>query len=512
MAPPGSYQDLIRDLGQCEPRLRRPDKRWSRNGPVRVLALEIPKPNPSRPFAVSQETLRDADELRQYLGLRQSKQTTDHLKTIYIIEGLNQATIEIIGTHFNMHPSIFLDYIRSAQISGDRKGRSSMLASSWATRDHLVMAYRELLGVDVDAAELRCSRTTRNIARTRVNGNLDHVGILQRRAVIWSKQRESQPGWDCIVICDPPAETATADNTKRPDGYVDFVPIPIQYSTRLGPPRTCLADDLAFYLTTHFHLVDAIQSPSAVTFFALKIIASHYTQVLDYFRRNLREVQRFMRGPGPSDLGRSHLSLVEANWVDVQFIERRLDKGRVDLEEILLQTGASLDPPDSTAITSWKDVSADFRLLYHRLIYLQQSAERINASITGLASIVGNRQAFREQQLSLHAAEKSRGLTFIGLVFIPLAFVASLFSMSEPYGPGGDQFWLYFAISVPVGLIVMAAYYIFDLGFRADGSGWSFSRIVEVWKDATSRRQSQSTSSRSMLQRLDKDGYGINIE
>jgi hypothetical protein len=195
MAPPGAYQDLIRVLGQSDPRLRRPDKRWSRNGQVRVLALEVPKPNPSNPFALNQEIFHDADELRQYLGLWQNKQTTEN--TIYILEGLNQETIEIIGSHFDLHPSIFLDYIRSAQVPSYRKGHSSMLASSWATRDHLVMTYRELLGVDVDAAELRCARTDRDIARTRVNGNLDHVGILHRRAVIWSKQRDAQPGWDC---------------------------------------------------------------------------------------------------------------------------------------------------------------------------------------------------------------------------------------------------------------------------------------------------------------------------
>jgi hypothetical protein len=76
-----------------------------------------------------------------------------------------------------------------------------------------------------------------------------------------------------------------------------------------------------------------------------------YQDIIREFRRNLCEVQRFMRGPGFSDLGKSHLSAVEANWVDVQFIERRLDKGRVDLEEILVQTGASLDPPDPAAIT-----------------------------------------------------------------------------------------------------------------------------------------------------------------
>ncbi|KAK0657052.1 hypothetical protein B0T16DRAFT_452548 [Cercophora newfieldiana] len=280
-----------------------------------------------------------------------------------------------------------------------------------------------------------------------------------------------------------------------------------QAATRRGPPRTCLADDLAFYMTTHSNLVDGISSPDDVAFFAKKIIASHSTQAFDYVRRNLREVQRFMRGPSNSDLTKSDLSAVESNWVDMQFIERRLDKARMELEDILLQTCSSLDPPDPSTITSWKDVSADFRLLYHRLIYLQQSAERINASITGLASIVGNRQAFREQQLSLHAAEKSRGLTFIGLVFIPLAFVSYIFSMSEPYGPGGEQFWLYFAISVPMGLMVMAAYYMFDLGFQADGSGWSFPRIMELWTRATHRQGQPSSNSRQ----LDKEGYGIHI-
>jgi len=221
-----------------------------------------------------------------------------------------------------------------------------------------------------------------------------------------------------------------------------------------------------------------------------------------------------MRGPSDPSKGElsplANLSAVEANWVDVQFIERRLDKARIELEEILLQIAAPRDLPDPGAITSWKDVSADFRLLYHHLLYLQQSAERINASITGLASIVGNRQAFREQQLSLHAAEKSRGLTFIGLVFIPLAFVSSLFSMSDPYGPGGDLFWLYFAISIPVGFVVMAAYYIFDLGFRADGSGWSFARISEVWGGAIRRRR-QGTRRNTPLARLDKGGHGIHI-
>jgi len=227
-----------------------------------------------------------------------------------------------------------------------------------------------------------------------------------------------------------------------------------------------------------------MDSPDTVALLVQKLVVTQYTQYFDYFRRNLRAVQRFTKSP--YHLQKSDLSAVEETWIGIQAVERRLDKTILYLEETLLQIGASLDPPDPRSITSWEDVSADFRLLYHRFIYLRQSAERTNASITGLASIVGSRQAFREQQLSLHAAERSRGLTFIGLVFIPLAFVSSLFSMADPYGPGGDRFWLYFVISIPVGILVMASYYIFDMGYySADGSGWSISNVVNSWKEKT---------------------------
>ena len=66
---------------------------------------------------------------------------------------------------------------------------------------------------------------------------------------------------------------------------MDFVPMDVQTATRRGPPRTCLADDLAFYLSTHSNLVEEMTPPDAVAFFAKKIVASHYTQGVDYFRR-----------------------------------------------------------------------------------------------------------------------------------------------------------------------------------------------------------------------------------
>ena len=60
-----------------------------------------------------------------------------------------------------------------------------------------------------------------------------------------------------------------------------------------------------------------------------------------------------------------------------------------------------------------------------------------------------------------------------------------------------------------MGSVVLAAYHMFDLGFQPDGSGWSFSRLFEMWKNATSRNESQSTHAN--VQCLDKEDNGIHI-
>lgn len=281
-----------------------------------------------------------------------------------------------------------------------------------------------------------------------------------------------------------------------PDGgYVDFLPEHIQVQSRQGPPRTSFAEDLCFYLTTHGSLV-GMTSPDSVSLFLQKIIASHYSKQFDYLRQNVSSAVGKMGRQ--TDFTAFALSAVEESWSDAQTIERRLSEFCFDLEEILIQLRVPLGPPEPSQIASWQDVGSDFRLLYHRFDYIRQYAERVNSSITGLASIAGNRQAFREQQFSLRAAERSRNLTFIGLVFIPLAFISSLFSMSEPYGPGGDRFWLYFAISVPMAALVVAVYYIADIVEIRYRSGRSIPFFLNHFLGLFLAQPGQRTSSRSL--------------
>ncbi|KAF4971280.1 hypothetical protein FSARC_1850 [Fusarium sarcochroum] len=277
-------------------------------------------------------------------------------------------------------------------------------------------------------------------------------------------------GWNCIVICDPPLRHITirdegparghrcpASTNPVGGGYVNFLPTGTQPRRRQGPPKISLADDLCFYLENYSTLPGlTLETPDVVALFTKKIIASLYNRTLDHLRGIIIRPHLPIRRQ--YDFTELDLAAVEANWSSCQSLEKRLHQHCHDLEYILTQLRIPLQCPDPAQITSWQDVHIDFQMLHHQFEFARNWAGKINSSLTGLSGIAGNRQAFREQQLSLEAADRTRNITTLGLVFVPLAYIASLFSMSDDFGPGGAKFWLYFAIAIPVTLAMLGVY------------------------------------------------------
>ncbi|KAI0452323.1 hypothetical protein F5B21DRAFT_344633 [Xylaria acuta] len=58
---------------------------------------------------------------------------------------------------------------------------------------------------------------------------------------------------------------------------------------------------------------------------------------------------------------------------------------------------------------------------------------------------------------SMSEASDVRRLTYIAVVFIPLSFVAALFSITDNFVPGRGSFWLYWETSIPITLAVLVA-------------------------------------------------------
>jgi Mg2+ and Co2+ transporter CorA len=254
-----------------------------------------------------------------------------------------------------------------------------------------------------------------------------------------------------------------------------------------------MLNDLVYYLRNHSSQVDLTHPDTSVYTFVNKIVTSHYLKHCDHLRATLSYVQRGLSRK--QDLAKLTMDQVEELWSDIQVWERRMSEYCEDLEAIMLQLRVPLERQglhfvgDGGGAAHWTDSTTDYQFLLMRFRELRHRTECLNSAITGLANIAGNRQAFKEQQLAVQEAKRSireakstKAVTLLGLVFIPLAYASSIFSMSEPFRPGDRLFWVYFAASAPLIVLVMVGYYLLDWGYTDDGQAWSpktFRRSVE---------------------------------
>ncbi|KAF7509271.1 hypothetical protein GJ744_008165 [Endocarpon pusillum] len=135
---------------------------------------------------------------------------------------------------------------------------------------------------------------------------------------------------------------------------------------------------------------------------------------------------------------------VEQTWSDLNSFHQRIQTHH---QNIAMLT-ADLELKKSIAI-GWIRTTEDFAHIEDQFLSLRQKAENLLDAFTGLAGMVGNRQ-------SLDEARSVGILTVLGVTFVPLSLVASLFSMSDEYRPGAGDFWVYFAVSIPFVALMFA--------------------------------------------------------
>jgi Mg2+ and Co2+ transporter CorA len=89
----------------------------------------------------------------------------------------------------------------------------------------------------------------------------------------------------------------------------------------------------------------------------------------------------------------------------------------------------------------------DFEVINNSIQSAGARLENMLPVVTSLVQIIDARQSFAE------TANISR-LTVLALVFVPLTFVSSLFSMNTENLPGRSHFWVYFVVAIPVTILV----------------------------------------------------------
>lgn len=149
------------------------------------------------------------------------------------------------------------------------------------------------------------------------------------------------------------------------------------------------------------------------------------------------------------------------------------------MQNNLLGLGIPLERPDPSGKFGLQGGCAlDFRFIYMRLLDHNSWTQQVNVAMTGLAQITGNRQMRASAERSVKEAKSVKALTTVGLIFIPLGYVAALFGMTAPFSPDGEKFGTTFAIAIPLVAVVLLSYYILNLGYDQSGM-WSWNEFLK---------------------------------
>jgi len=477
LCDPGPYQNYIKKLCWSIPGFKYPDPANTDNmtkpslkpGNAKVCVLESPAQGGTRFRRVPD--FRSIADVQAHFNQRRSTGQNDKNR-VYFVEGLAPDFIAAIGDYFMMDPSFWLRQERTCPWSNNFTPTSDALPPpTMLDPDTMfVMQYCELREFDEALSNNPrfCDRTGRHVGMTAARTKTETtVAILRRKVSWWCRKPDKNGPWDAVILCDPVLDKLKPggngndnagykllSNHPFQGGYVDFLPPPSHEEATTWPqhPHGPMLEDLCHYFLNHSSILEDRkfdwQDPTTSTVFLKKVVAAQYLQLIDYIKVMLPSLE--LR------LTRSNLTQGEEQWNSLQTINRRCGNYQDDIEDILLSLGYPAEPTiREKGRVAWEDCCADFQQIHYRLKVLKGRADTLLQSMTGLASIAGNRQ-------SLDEAKRVKRLTLLGLVFIPLAYTSALFSMQDNYAPGKRLFWVYWASALGLVVLTFTTTYILD--------------------------------------------------
>ena len=106
-------------------------------------------------------------------------------------------------------------------------------------------------------------------------------------------------------------------------------------------------------------------------------------------------------------------------------------------------------------VSKWDLIVTDLKYLEEQIDQHARSLEALNPIITSLVQLIDSRK-------SIMQAEDIKRLTYIAIAFVPLTYITGIFSMSEPYSPGNERFWVYWATALPISALIMGVLVLGD--------------------------------------------------
>ncbi|KAK3994437.1 hypothetical protein QBC44DRAFT_391713 [Cladorrhinum sp. PSN332] len=412
--------------------------------PSTIVSIAYP-PNADPLVSPLCHILEDGGDLPQLL-----RDQSTGCGRILIVEDIQLDDINILGETLDIDPFYFAGHI-STDVRNIEKTpappSAAVFPSQIAQSGFLHLHYQQV--VDLGSSNLWEHSPYNLKSDTNVPRNVRRLPPLSGRQLglargcISAVVKRFKDSWICLILCDPPIKNfveiqGSDDQTRRTakplnGGFEDFL------NTPLDPSETSIDKSVLGSLVRYFRN----QSPPGFEQSQPTILSLGYYPT----RIALAEWNIYIRLMGryfkyyEYTIQDNETRLHNNDIVDLQRWRRRTLQSQNKLA--LLATFIEHWLPEEAEKPAWEAALKDIKYIRSQLKETHSSFEQIIPVLASMVQLLDSRRAISQ------AASVAR-LTFIAMVFVPLSWVASLFSMAEGYSPGQDKFWVYFVTALPV--------------------------------------------------------------
>ncbi|OTA57662.1 hypothetical protein K449DRAFT_416006 [Hypoxylon sp. EC38] len=363
-----------------------------------------------------------------------AKKASSTVGMCILVEDITPKTVEALGRILEIDPHFFSGHIENSFVEIERHPPSSLMTSlpsyvgSQSFANFHYQRPIDLGEYDVHSNipyELHlCGKLAR---RGRCLPALfgKHIGFIRSCFSILQKRLDNGR-WICIMLMDSVSADVIGIQAAE-DGSQG-----IRFQTRQMPFRNRRTYDIYFLAVGSVRLI-------IDEWLTYSLIMGRYVKAYEYSIKSVRQRLENFESEDIIDLyrwrRRSQQSLHKLQvlrW----FIESSLNPTNKQREDMPPSEGGAL-----------------VRDIVQVMEQIEQNGNALEAMIPIMTSII---QLLDSRRSTIEAIYVKR-LTYIALIFLPLSFIATLFSMSEPFSVVDDGFWIYIATAVPLLLVVLAA-------------------------------------------------------
>ncbi|CAI6336384.1 unnamed protein product [Periconia digitata] len=379
---------------------------------------------------------------------------------ILIIEDLTPEVIELVGTSLDIDPLMFALHLHTTQRNDARSQTpdDATLPSRLVTQNYMTTTYHRPLICDQKFT--LGGKFERDMAVTRKSVFIRSTPIgLAQHSVSVIKVRENSDFWIALLLVDPPISSIHYHSgQKEKNGprihlslrpylgsHEDFLDAP-KYSSDWAemddfPPRDGMASEIVQYWKRTTPPCFDLRDPSleSLAYYPLRVVAGEWVKYVAVMQHCIKMYE--YRGDQLPNLDQFNMDLRELQgWRRRSMVSQQKVRSIIRQLKARHTLGTKREPDLDFLIEDFEVISNNIKSAGKRL-------ENMLPVVTSLVQIIDARQSFAE------TTNISR-LTILALIFVPLSFVSTLFSMNDDVAPGAKGFWVYFAVAIPITALV----------------------------------------------------------